>query len=51
MRLIHPDLPGQPIDVPESTAQTLMETSGWTPEDASKPAGSPAGKPANPKEN
>lgn len=45
MRLVHPDLPGQPIDVPESTAQTLMEQSGWTT-DTGKKAGPHAGHPA-----
>lgn len=47
MRLTHPDLPGQPIDVPESTAQALIEHSGWIL-DSGEPAGPTAGKPAAP---
>lgn len=47
MRLTHPDLPGQPIEVPESTAQSLVEHSGWTIDPGTQ-AGPTAGKPAAP---
>lgn len=29
MKLTHPTLPDQPIDVPESTGETLIAVAGW----------------------